>query len=167
MHATQFGLMGYTSIQTHAMAAFQSTPAQAPADTTQVSNTMMKSLGNIVSYHNQTPYHLFPTQPANNFMPMVYWPPPNVFPPSPYLTTYDYRPYPTNPNYISIHPQPCHNHPSSSCFIPKLIEGNGKDVSASSEPDSDSDSSSRSMEEPKEALSKLQVMDRICIYNIL
>ncbi|XVF26036.1 hypothetical protein REPUB_Repub13aG0265400 [Reevesia pubescens] len=151
-HATQFGLMGYTAIQTHAVAAFQSTPFQAPADATQVSNTMIKSLGNNVSYHTQTPYHLFPPQPANNFMPMVYWPPPNVFPPSPYPTTFGYRSYPTNANYISIHPQPYYYHPSSSCGIPKTIEGNGKDVSASSEPESDSDSSSSGMEEPKEAL---------------
>ncbi|XWS19416.1 hypothetical protein CRYUN_Cryun31cG0013900 [Craigia yunnanensis] len=151
-HATQYGLMGYTSIQTHALAAFQSSPTQAQADTTQVSNTMMKSHGNNVSYHNQTPYHLFPPQPAYTFMPMVYWPPPNVFPPSPYPTTYGYRSYPTNANYISSHPQPYYNHPSSSSFFPKIIEGNGKDISASLEPDSDSDSSSSSMEEPRKTL---------------
>ncbi|XVF27869.1 hypothetical protein REPUB_Repub14bG0146400 [Reevesia pubescens] len=151
-HATQFGLMGYTSIQTHAMGAFQSRPSQGPVDATQVSNRLVKSLGNNVPYHNQTPYHLFPPQPANTFMPMVYWPPPNVFPPSPYPTTYGYRSYPTNANYISIHPHPYYNHPSSSSVVPKTIEGNGKDVSASSEPDSDSDSSSSSTEEPKEAL---------------
>ncbi|XVF40747.1 hypothetical protein PTKIN_Ptkin01aG0140100 [Pterospermum kingtungense] len=139
--STQIGLMGYTSIQTHAMAAFQSTPklSQVPADTTQGSNTMMKSL-----VGNNSCHHLYPPQPANNFLPMVYWPTPNVFPPSP---------YPTNANYISIYPQLYHNHPPSSCFIPQIIEGNGKDtVSAYSEPDSDSDSSSSSMEEPKEAL---------------
>lgn len=150
--ATQFGLMGYTSIQTHAMAGFQSTPSQVPADTTQGSNTTMKSLGNNIPCHNQTPYHLFLPQPANNFLPMVYWPAPNVFPPTPYPTTYSYRSYPNNANYISVYPRPYHNHPSSSCFIPKIIEGNGKDVSAYSEPDSDSDSSSSSLEGPKEAL---------------
>ncbi|EOY28691.1 Homer protein isoform 1 [Theobroma cacao] len=149
---TQFGLMGYTSIQTQAMAAFQSTQSQTPAETTQVSNPMMKSLGNNVSYHNQTAYHLFPPQPANTFMPMVYWPPPVVFPPSPYPTSYGYRSYPTNANNISIHPQPYYNHPSSSSFIPKIIERNRTDVSASLEPDSDSDSSLSSSEEPKEAL---------------
>ncbi|OMO64850.1 hypothetical protein COLO4_31770 [Corchorus olitorius] len=145
-NATQFGLMGYTSIQTHAMAAVQSKPLQPPADTAKLSNPMVKSVGNNVSYHGQPQYHLFPPQPANAFMPMVYWPPPpNVFPPGPYPTTYGYRSFPTNSNYMSIHPQPYYNHYSSSSFITKVIEGNGKDVSA----DSDSDSSSSNMEEPK------------------
>ncbi|OMO76805.1 hypothetical protein CCACVL1_15411 [Corchorus capsularis] len=147
-NATQFGLMGYTSIQTHAMAAVQSKkPLQTPADTAKLSNAMVKSVGNNnVSYHGQLQYHLFPPQPANAFMPMVYWPPPpNVFPPGPYPTTYGYRSFPTNSNYMSIHPQPYYNHYSSSSFITKVIEGNGKDVSA----DSDSDSSSSNMEEPK------------------
>ncbi|XVE51116.1 hypothetical protein DITRI_Ditri02bG0013100 [Diplodiscus trichospermus] len=150
-HATQFGLMGYTSVRTHAKAAFQLSPFQAQADATQISQTMMKSHGNNISYRNQTPYHLFPPQPANTFMPMVYWPPPNVFPPSPYPTTYGYRSYPTNTNYISIHPQPYYQ-PSSGSFFPNVIEGNGKDVLASLEPDSNSDSSSGSIEEPKETL---------------
>ncbi|KAK8273562.1 hypothetical protein V6Z12_D10G014000 [Gossypium hirsutum] len=145
-HPAQFGLMGYTSIQTHAMATFQTTTSQARPNTT-------KSLGNNISYHNQTPYHLFPPQPANSFMPMVFWPPPNVFPPGPYPPTYSYRSFPTNANYVSVHPQPYYNHPSSSCFTPKITEGNnGKNVSASSEPDSNSNSSSSSTEEPKEAL---------------
>lgn len=101
--------MGYTSVQAHAMAAFQSSPSQqAQADATQLSNTMMKSHhGNSVSYHNQAPFHLFQPQPASTLMPMVYWPaPPSAFPPSPYPTAYGYGSYPTNVNYISIHPQP-------------------------------------------------------------
>ncbi|GMI93306.1 hypothetical protein HRI_002999900 [Hibiscus trionum] len=150
-HPTQFGLMGYTSIQTHAMAAFQTTPSQAPANTSRVSNTTTKSLGNNISYHNQTPCHLFTPQPANSFMPpMVFWPPPNVFPSGPYPTAYGYQSFPTNANYFSIHPRPYYNHPSSNCFTPKTIEGSRKNVSASSERYSDSDSSSSSTEEPED-----------------
>ncbi|XP_039044074.1 uncharacterized protein LOC120183457 [Hibiscus syriacus] len=140
-HPTQFGLMGYTSVQTHAMAAFQTTPFQAPADTLRVTSTTMKSLGNNISYHNQTPYHLFLPQSAYSFMPMVFWPPPNVFPSGPYPTAYGYRSFPTNPNYVSIHPRPYYNHPSSSCFTPKLTEGSRKNGSAASGRHSDSDSS--------------------------
>ncbi|KAK8664877.1 hypothetical protein V6N13_084650 [Hibiscus sabdariffa] len=150
-HPTQFGLMGYTSIQTHAMAAFQNTPSQAPADTSRASNTTTKSPGNNISYHNQAPYHLFPPQPANSFMPpMVFWPPPNVFPSGAYPTAYGYRSFPTNANYVSIHPRPYYNHHSSSCFTPKIIEGIQKNASASSERHSDSDSSSSSTEKPKD-----------------
>ncbi|KAL4289924.1 hypothetical protein GQ457_14G010950 [Hibiscus cannabinus] len=151
-HSAQFGLMGYTSIQTHATAAFQSTKSQAAANTPRVSNTATRSLGNNISYHNHTPYHLFPPQAANSFMPMVFWPPPNVFPPSPYPAAYGYRPFPANANYLSIHPRPYYNHPSSSCFTPNTIEGSTKNVSASSEHDSDSDSSSSGTEEPKDTL---------------
>ncbi|GMI77511.1 hypothetical protein HRI_001420400 [Hibiscus trionum] len=136
-HAAQFGLMGYTSIQTHGTAAFTTIQSQAAANTSRVLNTTTKSIGNDISYHNQTPYHLFPPQPANSFMPMVFWPPLNAFPPSPYPTTYGYRSFPTNANYLAIHPRPYYNHPSSSCFTPR------KNVSTSSEHDRDSDSSSR------------------------
>ncbi|KAE8733177.1 hypothetical protein F3Y22_tig00001478pilonHSYRG00298 [Hibiscus syriacus] len=46
----------------------------APTDTSRVANTTTKSLGNNILYHNQTPYHLFPPQPENSFMPTVFWP---------------------------------------------------------------------------------------------
>lgn len=72
---TQFGLMGYTSIHTQAIASFQSMTSHAPADALQISNPVVSSSGPDVSFHNQTPYPMFPPQPANAFMPMMYWPP--------------------------------------------------------------------------------------------
>ncbi|KAI9197538.1 hypothetical protein LWI28_000328 [Acer negundo] len=149
---SQFGQMGYASIQTHAMAAaFQSMPSQTHADTSLVSNQVITNTGTNLSYHNQSPYHIFPSQPANTFMPMIYWPPPNAFPPGPFPTAYGYRSFPSTANYISIHPQPYSYHPSCSPFIPKTVEGSGKNNVASEEADSDSDSTSSSSE-PKEAL---------------
>ncbi|KAL5842513.1 hypothetical protein ACOSQ3_013116 [Xanthoceras sorbifolium] len=148
---SQFGLMGYASIQTHALAAFQSMPSQTHSETPLVSNQVITNSGTNVSYHNQTPYHIFPPQPANTFMPMIYWPPPNAFPSCPFPTTYGYQSFPSAANYISIHPQPYSNHPSCSPFIPKTVESSGKTNVALEEADSDSDSSSNCSEQ-KEAL---------------
>ncbi|KAJ0082362.1 hypothetical protein Patl1_10026 [Pistacia atlantica] len=147
----QFGMMGYASIQNHGIAPFQSMPSQTHADTPLVSNQVFPNSATNVSYRNQSPYHIFPPQPANTFMPMMYWPPPSAFPPSPYPTTYGYRSFPSTANYISIHPQPYNNHPSSSPFVPKMVEGSAKNNAALEEPDSDSDNSSSSTE-PKEPL---------------
>ncbi|GLT83269.1 hypothetical protein SLE2022_015670 [Rubroshorea leprosula] len=149
--ATPFGLMGYTAIQTRAMAAFQSTPSQIPADTLQTSNLTVKNPSTNVPYQVQTPYHMFPPQPANTFMPMIYWPAPTAFPPSPYPTTYGYQSYPPTANCISIHPQPHYNHPlgASSIHLTPKIVGGGKGDVVLEEADSDSDSSSSSSAEPK------------------
>lgn len=143
MPPTQFGLMGYASIQAHAMAAFQSMPSQTHADT-----PVITSSGTKISYPSQTPYHIFPPQATNTFMPMLYWPPPNALPPRSYPTTYGYQsfPFPATANSVSIHPQTYNNnHPSCSPFIPKVVEATAKNNNvALEEPDSDSDSSSSS-----------------------
>ncbi|KAK2644484.1 hypothetical protein Ddye_019679 [Dipteronia dyeriana] len=151
---SQFGQMGYASIQTHAMAAaFQSMPSQTHAETHLVSNQVITNSGsNNFSYHNQSPYHIFPPQPANTYMPMIYWPPPNAFPPGPFPTAYGYRSFPSTANYISIHPQPYSYHPSCSPFVPKSVEGSGKNNVASEEAESDSDCTSSSSDQPNEAL---------------
>ncbi|XP_012092373.2 uncharacterized protein LOC105650098 [Jatropha curcas] len=144
--ATQLGLMGYTSVQTQAaIASFQSIPSQIPAD-----KQAINSSGANVPYSNQTPYHFFPPQPANTFMPMVYWSTPNAFPPSPYASTYGYQAFPSTANYISVHPQPFYTHPSCGSLIPKIAEKNRKNDVTMVEAESDSDSSS-SNTDPKEA----------------
>ncbi|RVW46011.1 hypothetical protein CK203_068565 [Vitis vinifera] len=147
---TQFGLMGYTSIHTQAIASFQSMTSHAPADALQISNPVVSSSGPDVSFHNQTPYPMFPPQPANAFMPMMYWPPPNTFPPCPYPTSYGYQSFPSTGNYMSVHPQPYYSQPSCNPFIPKMVEDTRKNDVASEEADSDSDSSSST--EPKQTL---------------
>ncbi|KAF2304681.1 hypothetical protein GH714_037463 [Hevea brasiliensis] len=148
---TQFGLMGYTKIQTQAIASFQSIPSQTPPDILNVSNQVMNSSGTNISYNNQTPYHMFPPQPANAFLPMVYWSAPNAFPPTPYASTYGYQAFPSTTNYMSLHPQPYYSNPSCSPSIPKMAERNWKNDAALVEADSDSDSNSSSTE-PKQAL---------------
>lgn len=148
----QVGITGYTSIQTHAMAACQSTAYQTPEDGLQLTNS--KYPGTNVSYHNQTPSHMFPPYPANAFMPMIYWPPPSTYPPGLYpTTTYGYQSFPSSSNYMSINPQPHYNYSyhASSPTILKTVEGSGKNNLILEEADSDSDSSSSSTE-PKQVL---------------
>ncbi|KAG7962887.1 hypothetical protein I3843_09G089600 [Carya illinoinensis] len=120
---TQFGLMGYTSIHTQAMAALQAIPSQTSVDAPQISNPMIPSTATNVSYRNQTPYHVFPHQPANSFLPMIYWPHPNSFLPGPYSSTYGFHSFPSTTNYISIHQQPYYSNPSSTPFVPKTVGG--------------------------------------------
>ncbi|KAJ6925506.1 hypothetical protein NC651_010022 [Populus alba x Populus x berolinensis] len=139
-----FGNMGYSSMQTHATAAFQSIPYQTPPDAPAVTSQVINSPN--FSYHNQTPYHMFPPQPANSFMPMIYWSAPSAFPSSPYGNTYGYRPFPSTANYISIHHQPYYSHPSLCSLIPKVPEKNEKNEVILKESDIDSDSSSSSTE---------------------
>ncbi|GLT68193.1 hypothetical protein SLA2020_404480 [Shorea laevis] len=129
---TQFGLMGCTSIHNQPMAAVQPMPSQTSADTLEISNP--------------APYHVFPQQQANAFLPIMFWPPPNPFPPGPYPSTYG---FPSTANYISIHQQPYYNNPSSSPFTPNKVAGTQKNNVALVEADSDSDSSSSSID-PKE-----------------
>ncbi|KAM5588700.1 hypothetical protein ABKV19_006926 [Rosa sericea] len=132
----QFGLMNQASIP----------PLAAPP----ISNTVITNAGTNIPYHNPNPYHLFPPQPSNTFMPMVYWPPPNTFSPGlPYQSTYGYRSYPSAGNYF-IHPQPYYSHPSCGPLIPKTIEVAKKNGMASEEAaDSDYDCSSSSIEPKK------------------
>ncbi|CAK7351201.1 unnamed protein product [Dovyalis caffra] len=138
---TPFGLMGYSSMQTHAMAAFHPIPSQTPSP---VPSQAINSPN--VSYHDQTAYHMFPPQPANSFMPMIYWSAPTAFPPSPYANAYGYRPFPSTANYISIHHQPYYSHPSFSSLIPKVAEKNEKNDVTLKESDIDSDNISSSTE---------------------
>ncbi|KAJ6401923.1 hypothetical protein OIU84_014076 [Salix udensis] len=146
---TPFGHMGYSLMQAHAMAAFQSIPYQAPPENPSVPGQVINSPN--VSYHNQTPYHMFPPHAANSFMPMIYWSAPNAFPSSPYASAYGYRPFPSTANYISIHHQPYHSHPSLCSLIPKVPEKNEKNEVTLKESDTGSDSSSSSTE-TKDAL---------------
>lgn len=146
---TQFGLMGCNSIHTQSMAAVQPMPSQTSADTLEISNPVIPSTATNVSFRNQTPYHVFPQQQANAFLPIMYWPPPNPFPPGPYPSTYGFPSFPSTANYISIHQQPYYSHPSSSPFSPNKVAGTLKNNAALVEADSDSDSSSSSID-PKE-----------------
>ncbi|XP_021597012.1 uncharacterized protein LOC110603562 isoform X2 [Manihot esculenta] len=138
---TQFGLMGYPKIQT-----------QSPPDVLKIPNQAMNRTATNISYNNQTPYHMFPTQPANPFLPMMYWSAPSAFPPAPYASSYGYQAFPSTANYISIHPQAYYSHPSCIPMIPKMAERNWKNDATLVRADSDSDSSSSSSTEPKEAL---------------
>lgn len=146
---THFGPVEYTSIQTHAMAAFQSTPSQNPADMLLVSNQSITNPGANVSYHNQTPFYMFPPQPSNTFMPMIYWPPPNAFPLSPpFPATYGYSSFPCPASYVSVLPQTYSiRHPASSPCVPKIVEDSRKNDVVSEDSDSTSSSS-----EPKDVL---------------
>ncbi|XP_050371481.1 uncharacterized protein LOC126789378 isoform X2 [Argentina anserina] len=132
--APQFGVMNKTSIL----------PLAAPT----ISNTLITNAGTNISYHNPNPYHIFPPQPSNTFIPMVYWPPPNAFSPGlPYQSTYGYQSYPSAGNYF-LHPQPYYNHPSCGPLVPKTVEVEGKNDMALAA-DSDYDCSSSSIEPKK------------------
>lgn len=134
--------MGYTSIHTQAIAALQAIPSQTAVDAPQM---MIPSTATNVSYHNQTPYHVFPHQQANSFLPMIYWPPSNPFLPGPYSSTYGFHSFPSTANYISIHQQPYFSNPPSTPFIPKTVGGTQEiNNVALKESGTDSDSSSSS-----------------------
>ncbi|CAJ1941338.1 unnamed protein product [Sphenostylis stenocarpa] len=130
--ATQFGLAGYPSAYTYAMAAFHSMPSQVSSqDSSHIPNpALANSITNASCNHR-----MLPPQPASTFVPVMYWPPPNAFLPGPYPSTYGYHSFPSATNYMSIQTQPYFNHP-------KLLEGSGKNDLASDETDSDTDSSS-------------------------
>ncbi|XP_042521167.1 uncharacterized protein LOC122094430 [Macadamia integrifolia] len=141
-----FGLMGYSSLQTHAMAAFTSMPSRALRDTP-TSNPMISSSSPKVSYHaNHTPtqYPMFPPHPTNPFMPITCWPHMNAVPSCPYPSTYGYRSFPPSTNYISLHTLPCYGLPSSIPFGSKVVEGTGKKDTTMEGAQRDSDSSSSS-----------------------
>ncbi|KAK2974825.1 hypothetical protein RJ640_005609 [Escallonia rubra] len=140
---TQFGLMGYTSIQTHAMTAFQSMPSQTPADSPPaLSNPSIKSAAPKHNHHNSYSYPVPPPHPANSFMPMMYWSSPNVFPPCTYSPSYGYPTFPPAGNYIPIHPLPFYCHTSCNSLVPKPVLGSGRSYAASAQTDGDSNSSS-------------------------
>ncbi|TKY54016.1 hypothetical protein E2542_SST18422 [Spatholobus suberectus] len=132
--ATQFGLTGYSSAYTYARAAFHSMTSQISSqDTSHMPNpALATSSTNVYANHR-----MLPPQPANTFVPMMYWPPPNAFLPGPYPSTYGYQSFPSAANYMSFQTQPYYNHP-------QLLEGSGsgKNDLASDETDSDSYSSS-------------------------
>ncbi|KAG7012368.1 ATP synthase gamma chain, chloroplastic, partial [Cucurbita argyrosperma subsp. argyrosperma] len=112
--STRFGSVGYTSIQTRAMAAFQSlpSPSQTPID----SNHPISSCA-VASYQNQNPLNYFP---PNAFVPLMYWPPPNSFNPGLYPSAYTYHSFPYSGNFISFN-QPHCSFPYSP-FTPKAME---------------------------------------------
>ncbi|PON43909.1 hypothetical protein PanWU01x14_270360 [Parasponia andersonii] len=146
----QFGLMGYTSIHTQAMAAFhhQSNPSP-PQTPLEISSSLIANSSANVSFPYQTPFHhhMLSPQPANPFVAAVmYWPPPNTYPTAaPYATTYGYQSLPSAGNYISIRPQPYY-----TPLVPKIAEGNQKNETALNEEGSDSDSSSSSTQPKKD-----------------
>ncbi|KAK7387762.1 hypothetical protein VNO78_22554 [Psophocarpus tetragonolobus] len=124
--ATQFGLNGYSSAYTYAMAAFHSMRSQISSqDTSHVPNPAL-----VTANHG-----MLPPQSASTFVPVMYWPPSNAFLPGPYPSTYGYHSFPSAANYMSFQTQLYYNQP-------KLLEGSGKNDLTSDETDSDSDSSS-------------------------
>ncbi|XP_014506777.1 uncharacterized protein LOC106766570 isoform X2 [Vigna radiata var. radiata] len=129
--ATEFGLTGYSSAYTYAMAAFHSMPSQVSSqDISHILNPVLaNSITNVSGNHG-----MLPPQPASSFVPVMYWPPPNVFLPGPYTSTYGYHSFPAAANYLSIHTQPYFNHPKS-------LEDSGKNDLVSHETNSDTDSS--------------------------
>ncbi|RDX81389.1 hypothetical protein CR513_37940, partial [Mucuna pruriens] len=140
--ATQFGLTGYSSAYTYAMAAFHSMPSQKSSqDTSHIPNQGLATCSANVSGNHPM---LLP-QPASTFVPVMYWPPPNAFLHGPYPSTYGYQSFPSAANYMSFQTRPYYNDP-------KLLESSGKKDLASDESDSDSDSSSSGCSERKEKL---------------
>ncbi|KAL9325490.1 hypothetical protein ACSQ67_006135 [Phaseolus vulgaris] len=139
--ATQFGLTGYSSAYTYAMAAFHSMPSQVSSqDNSHILNPApANSITNVSGNHG-----ILLPQPASSFLPVMYWPPPNAFLPVPYTSTYGYHSFPTAANYVSIQTQPYLNHPKS-------LEGSGKNDLASDETDSDTDSSTSGCSEHKKS----------------
>ncbi|XP_023542600.1 uncharacterized protein LOC111802457 isoform X1 [Cucurbita pepo subsp. pepo] len=133
--STKFGSVGYTSIQTRAMAAFQSLPS--PSQTPIESNHPISSCA-VASYQNQNPLNYFP---PNAFVPLMYWPPPNSFNPGLYPSAYTYHSFPYSGNFISFN-QPHCSFPCSP-FMPKAME-DAKNEDLSEETDSNSDTTSSS-----------------------
>ncbi|CAK9176073.1 unnamed protein product [Ilex paraguariensis] len=146
---TQFGLLGYSSIQTPAMAAFRSMPSPSPRGSEPISNPVIPSTGSNTSYQNQSPYPMFQQHPVNSFMPMIFWHPPTAFPPSSYLSSYGYQSFPSAGNYLPIHPYP-YNHPSCMPLVPRMVKVTGKVNAASEEADSSNSNSSSSSTKSKE-----------------
>ncbi|XP_027192492.2 uncharacterized protein [Cicer arietinum] len=99
--ATQFGLTGYSSAPTYAMA-----PQPAAAST---------------------------------FLPVMYWqPPPTAFLPGMYPSTFGYQSFPSTASYMSFQTRPYYyNHPTCNFSLEKLLEGSGKNETASDETESD------------------------------
>ncbi|KAJ4975678.1 hypothetical protein NE237_000784 [Protea cynaroides] len=153
---TPFGLLGYTSIQAHAMAAFTSMSSHTLRENL-ISNPLISSSSHNVSYDaGQTPtqHSMFPPHPVNTFMPIPYWPHMNAFPSFPFPSTYGYRSFPPSSNYISLHPPPYYGHPSHIPFGSKVVEGTGK-KDATMEGDHSDSGSSSSSSKTKKALTKL------------
>ncbi|KAL2339185.1 hypothetical protein Fmac_013631 [Flemingia macrophylla] len=134
--ATQFGLNGYSSTYTYAMAAFHSMPSQISSrDTSHMTNLALAT--------SSTNHCMLPPQPASTFVPVMYWPPPNAFLLGPYASTYGYHSFPSAANYMSFQTQPYYSHPN-------MLEGTGKNDLAYDETDSDSDSSNSGCSKSKE-----------------
>ncbi|CAK9327321.1 unnamed protein product [Citrullus colocynthis] len=142
--STKFGLVGYTSIQTRTVAAFQSlpSPSQAPVESNHpIPNPMVaSSCTAMASYQSQNPFNYFP---PNSFFPLMYWPPPNSFNPGLYPSAYAYHSFPSSGNYIPFQSQPYCSFPCGP-FMPKAMEENAKNEDISEETDSNSDSTSSS-----------------------
>lgn len=109
--------MGYTSIHSHAVAAFQSVSSQShkPAENPPTSSSVTP---------NQASYHMLPPQPPNGFVPVMYWPPPNTYPPP--GPSFGYQSFLSTGNYITLHPPPYFSHPYCNPMIPKLEDRAGK-----------------------------------------
>ncbi|KAM7500964.1 hypothetical protein LguiA_025378 [Lonicera macranthoides] len=144
---TQFGLVGYTSIQTHAMTGFQSMLSQIASESPLISNPLIGSNGPTIPSCNQSSYPIMQSQQTNSFVPMMYFPTPNGFPPCPY-PAFSY--FPSAGNYIPIHPQPYYSHTLFNPLIPNMVQGTGKNSAVSDESDSDSNSSSSDTEAKEE-----------------
>ncbi|KAE8652666.1 uncharacterized protein LOC105435044 [Cucumis sativus] len=141
---TKFGLVGYTSIQTRAVAAFQSlpSPSQAPVDSNHpIPNPMVaSSCTAMASYQGHNSFNYFP---PNAFVPFMYWPPPNSFNSGIYPSAYASHSFPSSGNYISFQSQPYCSFPFGS-FMPKAMEENAKNEDISEETESNSDNTSSS-----------------------
>ncbi|KAI4295892.1 hypothetical protein L6164_035889 [Bauhinia variegata] len=135
---SQFGLTGYTSAHRYSMATFHSMPSQNSQDTCQMPNPLLAPPST-----TNTSYPMLPPPPRSTFLPIMYWPPPNAFPPGPYPSTYGYQSFPPPANYFTFHSHPYYNHPS----IAKLMEGSGMNDLASEESESDSGSTSGGTEQ--------------------
>ncbi|KAL4012279.1 hypothetical protein IC575_029377 [Cucumis melo] len=139
---TKFGLVGYTSIQTRAVAAFQSlpSPSQAPVESNHpIPNPMVASSCTAMApYQSHNPFNYFP---PNAFVPFMYWPPPNSFNSGIYPSAYAYHSLPSSGNYISFQSQPYCSFPFGS-FMPKAMEENAKNEDISEETESNSDNTS-------------------------
>ncbi|RZC80413.1 hypothetical protein C5167_042994 [Papaver somniferum] len=138
---SQFGLMGYTTLQNHALASFQGIPSHTQTDTPPISNVQIAGSGPNISYHTgqtPSPFPIIPGHPSNSFMPMMYWPHLNAFQSCPFPSSYGYRSFPHSSNYMTL-PQPFYGHP----FMTHTLERTEKKDSALLvETKSNSDSSS-------------------------
>ncbi|RZC50683.1 hypothetical protein C5167_019124 [Papaver somniferum] len=146
---SQFGLMGYTTLQNHAMASFQGIPSHTQTDIPPISNAQIAGSSPNISYHTgqtPSPFPIIPGHPPNSFMPMMYWPHPNAFQSCPFPSSYGYRSFPQSSNYMTLPPQPFYGHPFMTRTVKRTEK---KDAALLVETKSNSDSSSSI--EPKEA----------------